>query len=79
MDMTGAIIFKGNINDDLQPELLLAMTYVKNNQPMRVLQNHLSPYEVYTHELPYLSHLQILGSTVYIFLHKEKQTLKSEK
>lgn len=55
------------------------MIYVKNNQPMKVLQNILSPYKAYTYELPYLSHFQILGLTVYVFLHKEKRTLKSEK
>ena len=45
---------------------------------MRAVQN-LSPHETYTHKLPNLSHLWIPGSTVYIFLYEEKQTLKSEK
>ena len=78
MDMTRATILEGNIDDDLWPELVLAMTYVENNRPTRALQN-LSPYETYTHELPDLSHLQVLGSTVYVFLHEEERTLKSEK
>lgn len=54
------------------------MTYLKNNQPIRVLQNNLSPYKAYTHELPNLSYFQILGLNVYVFLYKEKQTLKSK-
>lgn len=78
MDMTRATILEGNIDDDLWPELVLAMTYVKKNRPTRALQN-LSPHEAYTHELPDLSHLRILGSTVYVFLHEEERTLKSEK
>ena len=78
MDMTRATILEGNIDDDLWPELVLAMTYVKNNRPTRAVQN-LSPHEAYTHELPDLSHLRVLGSTVYVFLHEEERTLKSEK
>ncbi len=78
MDMTRVTILKSNIDDDLWPELVLAMTYVKNNRPTRALQD-LSPYESYTHEPPDLAHLHILGSTVYVFLHEEEQMLKSEK
>ncbi len=37
MDMTKSTILEGNINDDLWPELVLAMTYVKNNRPTRAL------------------------------------------
>ncbi len=47
MDITRATIFEGNIDDDLWPELVLAMTYVKNSQPTKALQN-LSPYEALT-------------------------------
>ena len=57
IDMTRATILKRNIDDDLWPKLILAMTYVKNNRPTRAVQN-LSPYEAYTHKLPDLSHLQ---------------------
>lgn len=78
MDMTRATILEGNIDDDLWPDLILAMTYIKNNRPTKALQN-LSPYESYTHELPDLFHLRVLGSTVYVFLHEEERTLKSEK
>ncbi len=78
MDMTRATILEGNINDDLWPELVFTMTYLKNNRPTKALQD-LSPYESYTHKPPDLAHLRILGSTVYVFLHEEEQTLKSEK
>ena len=78
MDMTRATILEGNSDDDLWPELVLAMMYVKNNRPTRAVQN-LSPHEAYTHELPDLSHLRVLGSTVHVFLHEEEETLKSEK
>lgn len=78
IDMTRATILERNINNDLWPELVLAITYMKNNWSTRALQN-LSLYKAYTRKLPNLSHLRILGSTVYIFLHKEEWTLKSEK
>lgn len=78
MDMTRATILERNINNDLWPKLIFAMTYVKNNGLTRAVQN-LSPHEAYTYELPNLSFFQILGFTVYIFLHEEEQTLKSKK
>ena len=33
MDMTRATILEGNIDDDLWPELILAMTYINVNDP----------------------------------------------
>ena len=79
MDMTRATILEGNIDDDLWHELVLAMTYVKNSRPTRALPQNLSPYEALTQDHPNISHLRILGSTVYVFLHEEEQSLKSEK
>ena len=78
MDMTRATILEGNIDDDLWPELVLAMTYIKNSRPTKALDN-LSPHEAHFHEQPSLTHLRILGSTVYVLLHKEERSMKSEK
>lgn len=76
--MTRATILESNIDDELWPELVFAMTYIKNSRPTRALQN-LSPHEVHFHEQPNLTHLRILGSTVYVLLHKEERLMKSEK
>ena len=46
--MIRATILEGNIDDDLWPELLLAMTYIKNSHPTKTLDN-LSPHEVHFH------------------------------
>lgn len=54
--MTKATILEGNINDKLWLELILTMTYVKNNRPTKVFQN-LSPYEVHSQEPPNLIYL----------------------
>lgn len=78
IDMTRAPIFEKNSDDDLQPKLIFAITYVKDNQPIKALQNNFCFYKVYTHKFPNLSHFQIFGPTVYVFLYKEKQTLKSK-
>ncbi len=78
MDMTRATILEGNIDDDLWPELVLAMTYIKNSRPTRALEN-ISPHEAHFHEQPNLAHLRILGSTVYVLLHEEERSMKSEK
>lgn len=78
IDRTRATILEGNIDNDLWPELVLATTYVKNSQSTKALQN-LSPYESLTRDHPNISHLRMLGSTVYVFLHEEERSLKSEK
>lgn len=78
MDMTRATILEGNIDDDLWPELVLAMTYIKNSRPTRALEN-ISPYEAQFHKQPDLTHLRIFGSTVYVLLHEEERLMKSEK
>ena len=54
------------------------MTYINNNWSTIILQN-LSPYKLYTHKLSNLSHLQLLGSTLYVFLYQEEQILKLQK
>lgn len=79
MDMIRATILKGNINNKLWPELVLAMTYIKNNQQTKALVNNLRSHEAHFHKKPDLSHLQILGSTVYVLLYEEKRSIKSKK
>lgn len=76
--MSKATIFEGNINDKLQPKLVFAMTYIKNKQLTRVIQN-LNPYKIFSKNAPNLSHLQILSSTVYVLLYQEKRLIKSGK
>lgn len=71
MDMTRAIIFEGNINNNLWFELVLAMTYVKNSWPTKAMQN-LSLYKTLTQDYLNILHLWILGFTVYVFFYKEK-------
>lgn len=78
IDMTKATVLESNIDDDLWPKLVLAITYIKNSQPMPVLEN-ISPHEAHFHEQPNPAHLQILGSTVYLLLHEEERLMKLEK
>lgn len=78
MDMTKAIILEENINDNLWPKLALIMTYVKNNRPIKVLQN-LSFYKTYTYKFFNLSKLQIIDSTIYIFLYNREINIEVEK
>lgn len=44
MDMTRAIL-EGNIDNDLWPEVILSMTYIKNNRPTRALCANPTPQE----------------------------------
>ncbi len=79
IDMTRATIPERNIDDGLWPELVLAMTYIKNNRPTKALQGIISLHEASTKEAPNLAYLQVLGSTVYVLLHEEECLMKSEK
>ena len=80
MDMTRATILEGNIDDELWPEIVLAMTYIKNNRPTKALPSNSTPHEVQNPEnTTDVSHLRVLGSTVYVFLHGEERSRKSEK
>lgn len=78
IDMTQFTIFDGNIDNDLWPEILLAMTQVKNIKPTTSFEDK-NPYKVHFNKALKLSHLQVYGSIVYIFIHKKEQNLKSEK
>lgn len=79
MDMTRATILEGNLCDDLWPEIVLAMTYIKNIRPTKALEGNSSPYYAQHQKDPDINHLRILGSTVYVLLHEEERDLKSEK
>ena len=69
IDMTRVTILEKNIDNELWPELVLVMNYVKNSGPTKVLPN-LTPHKALTRDHPDISNLQILGSSIYVFLHK---------
>ena len=50
MDMTRVRILERNIDDELWPEILLAITYIKNNRPTKALQSNSTPHEVLSQE-----------------------------
>ena len=80
MDMTRATILKGNIDDELWPEIILTITYIKNNRPTKALPSNATPYKAQSQEnTTDVSHLRVLGSTVFVFLHEEERFRKSEK
>lgn len=79
LDMTRVTILKRNIDNKLYPELMLAMTYVKNNWPIRALKNCISPHKAYTKKVSNLAYFWILGSTVYILIYKKERLMKSKK
>lgn len=79
MEMVRATILEGGIDDTLWPEVVLAMTHVRNLRPTRALKDSMSPIKMQDQTLPNLQHLRILGSNVYVFLHEEERSLKSAK
>lgn len=72
LDMTRCTIIEGDIPDDLWPEIVLAMVEVKNLRPTNALEGK-SPYEALEDKQPRLDHLRVLGSTVYVLIHKEER------
>ncbi len=65
LDMRRATILKGNIDNELWPEVVLAMTYIKNNRPTKALPSNSTPHKVQSQEnTTGVSHLRVLGSTV---------------
>lgn len=78
MEMARASIIEGRIDDFFWPEVILAITYIKNLRPTKVLQG-LSPYQELFKTLLNLAYLRVLGSTVYILIHEEECKFKSEK
>lgn len=56
MDMTRVIILKGNIDNDLWPELVFAMIYIKNSWPTQTFEN-ISLYKAQFYKQPDLTYL----------------------
>lgn len=79
IEMVRATILEGDMDDTLWPEVVLAMTHVKNLRPTRALEGAISPLEKQENTQPSFQHLRVLGSTVYVFLQEEERTLKSAK
>lgn len=76
--MARTSIIEGEIDNSFWPKVILAMIYIKNIRLTKALQG-LSPYQELFKTLLNLAHLQVLGSTVYVLIHKVEQELKSEK
>lgn len=54
------------------------MTQVKNIRPIEALEGK-SSYKTHSKKLPNISNLQVLRSTIYKFIYKKEQNLKSKK
>lgn len=78
MDIPYTKILDRSIDNNLSPKIILVIIYIKNIRPTSLLKDK-NPHEIYFNKALELGHLQVLGSTVYVFIYKEKQNLKSEK
>ena len=72
LDMAQCTILGGNIPDNLWPEIVLAMVNIKNVRLTKAL-NGISLYEALEKTPSTLDHLMMIGSTVYVLIHKEKR------
>lgn len=71
MDMIRITILEENIDDNLWPEIIFAITQVKNVRPIYALEGSNS-YQALSSKSLDVNYLQILGSNVYIFIYKKK-------
>lgn len=55
--MARATILKKNLNNDLWPEIILAMTYIQNFHPKIALENNNTPFNTQYKENLNISHL----------------------
>ena len=72
MGMTRCTIIEGGIPDYLWTEVVLAMVHTKNVRPTNALSGK-SPFEIYESKPLSLNHLRVLGSTVYVLVHREER------
>lgn len=71
-------MIKENINKCFQPKIIVAILYIKNLKLISTVQGF-SPYKSFYTKLLELNLLLILRSTIYIYIYKDEQELKSEK
>lgn len=72
IEQVKSVNIKETILNNLWLEILLAITYISNLLPT-FLWDRLNVYETSNGLFPQLNHLKVLGSIVYIFIHKEKK------
>ena len=70
--MIRVIILKKEIDNMLWPEIVLAMTHIKNLRPTQALERFISLIKMQNQVIPDLHHLRILSSNAYIFLYKKE-------
>ena len=78
MEQVRSTIIVEGIPNKLWPKVLLAITHISNLLLIIALDSR-SFFEASTKFLSKLDHLHILGSTVYVFIHKEEKKAKSTK
>lgn len=73
------MILGRGMKNTLWPEVVLAMTYVKNLQPTQAFEHSIILIEKEDNIFPNLKHFRIWGLTVIVLLYEEEHTLKSAK
>lgn len=71
-------IIREGIPDKFWPKILLAITHI-SKLLLTSLLHGLFFFKTLAQSLPNLQHLRILGSKVYVFIHKKEQNAKSAK
>lgn len=82
--MVRITILEGGKDNTLWPEVVFAISYIKNLYLIQALERSISPTEIQDKDFPNkdlsnLYHLHVISLTVYVFLHEKECILKLDK
>lgn len=82
--MVRITILEGGKDNTFWPEVVFAISYIKNLCLIQALERSISPTEIQDKDYPNknllnLYHLHVIGLTVYVFFHEEECILKLTK
>ena len=71
LERTRAVLAESGLSQNLWAEALVTVNYARNRTP--VSAHGRTPWEMFTGQVPTVSHMRVFGSTAYIHVPKEKR------
>ena len=74
MEMARSMIHGANLPRTLWGEAVQAANYLKNRSPHAGLKEDMTPHEAFTGVKPYIGHLRVFGSKVYVHIPRSQRS-----
>ena len=74
MEIARSMIHGANLPKSLWGEAIQAANYLKNRSPHKGLDEDITPYEAFTGIKPFVGHLRIFGSKVYVHVPRNQRS-----